>query len=882
MKMRPIRKLAAILFLVLALLLADAPSGLVWAEGEADVGGTQNTSRVSSSRMTEAAAVLEYLLGSEFFTGESVTRAEFTGALIRSFSLQTAEVQGVFQDVTEATPYAAEIGGAYAAGIVSRDVNFEPDAPVLYEQAVKMVMHALGYGGAAEYYGGYPAGYLRAANRIDLLRSLPQTTGGLTVGQTQLLLYNLLTCTIQCTGVEDGMLRFEKTETDYLEELYRLRRTEGVVTGTQYNSYRTEYAVRFTPCLEIEGVAYSCEESSPDLLGLNVCAYYHPDDVEIKLLVPLENKELTVERKDITQLKDGSMTYYENSAGKPRTCRVDNAITIYNGRAVTGADLDSFTGDSGKVRLVDNNRDGAYEYLFVYDYTYLYADQMDEKSESISDQNGKESSYLPAREDSETILLGADGKQIEFADIRKGDLLTVARSQDGALTILQVCGRQISGVVAQVKSDDRIMIDDAEYDITAYARRHYAALLTPGIEGVFILGRNNDVVAVNAGSVGMQYGYLVDGVLIGGIDPQVQLKIYSQSGKLGIYQADKVRLNAQDKKVKGEDLLSALSEQGSVVPQLIRFSTDSKQERVMDLDTAETEFDFAEKPEEDRDSLRKYTFTRGGGIVTSFAYRSGGKSCVPYFNLKSPVIFVVPKDDAIKTAEAREFSIIGAENLSSSKSYPFEVYDLSESGSAGALVLKGSKAASGQSYLIESVASGLLADQSIGTVLSVYGRQSYKLVYLTDELADEVGKPLCAGDVVELILDEQDHVMEIALVFDASGGIPVPNTGVGGDVKFEDPGSISYFYGALYTTDGTYGYLSKTEDGAGGYLYDFPNLINLKLQTNNMAIINAKRNEVRPITINELKDYISFGGGNYYIVLRQNYQSPEAVFVYER
>ena len=49
-----------------------------------------------------------------------------------------------------------------------------------------------------------------------------------------------------------------------------------------------------------------------------------------------------------------------------------------------------------------------------------------------------------------------------------------------------------------------------------------------------------------------------------------------------------------------------------------------------------------------------------------------------------------------------------------------------------------------------------------------------------------------------------------------------------------------------------------------------------------MALINAKRNEIRPITMKELKDYKSFGNNNYYVVVRLSYQAPDAVYVYER
>ena len=49
-----------------------------------------------------------------------------------------------------------------------------------------------------------------------------------------------------------------------------------------------------------------------------------------------------------------------------------------------------------------------------------------------------------------------------------------------------------------------------------------------------------------------------------------------------------------------------------------------------------------------------------------------------------------------------------------------------------------------------------------------------------------------------------------------------------------------------------------------------------------MVLINKRKDEVRPITLKELKDYKTYGDGNYYVVAYMSYQSPNAVYVYER
>ncbi|UKI35432.1 MAG: hypothetical protein L6V93_14950 [Clostridiales bacterium] len=42
------------------------------------------------------------------------------------------------------------------------------------------------------------------------------------------------------------------------------------------------------------------------------------------------------------------------------------------------------------------------------------------------------------------------------------------------------------------------------------------------------------------------------------------------------------------------------------------------------------------------------------------------------------------------------------------------------------------------------------------------------------------------------------------------------------------------------------------------------NLINIRLNTANIGVINKERDEIRLITPSQLKDYKSFGSGNYF------------------
>lgn len=831
----------------------------------------------------EAEAVVTYILGENFFGGEMVTRGEFAAALSKAFMLSDADgMEFSYSDVTQTTPYAVEIYNLLNAGIISPAENFEPDSPVLYNQAVKMMVCAIGYGNVAEYKGGYPIGYLNVASDLKLTKYVENTDGGVTQANVCQLLFNLLSSTVAGTAVYEDYIKYEHTGKNYLETLHNLSFTEGIVTATQYNYYKTNGAVSDSGILEIDGNFYWSNISTPDMLGLNVYAYYNKDTKNIEVVIPMYNEEVVFDGSDIASYSSSQIKYY-NDADRAVTCRTNGATVVYNGRVKSGFSLASLTGDNSTFRLVDNDRDRVYEYVYVYDYQYLYVDYVDVRNNSIADKNGSVYLFDGDVDDTVTFFEADSGEFVELADIQAGDLLTIAKSADGRLAYISRCGMTVDGTITAISSDDNeIYIDGIPYEISKYADDNYKSKLVVGRTGSFMIGHRNDVVAVNAGSDVMQYGYLIDGIVVGGLDTEVKIKLCSTSGKIVVLPAVEVYFNDNTTATKRANILNPISSGGSVTPQLIRYKTD-KDGYIVNIDLADDDFVFGDDVTNEADSLRKYSFTDvSGNEVTSFNYRSGGRTCAHYFNVDGTVIFSVPNDSDVKTAEEKEFTVTGYESLVTNKNYKFEAYDLNEAGTAGAVVLKGDAISDRSDYVVEKSIRSILPDGREGYVLYVYGYNQYLTYYLDNSTAATLTKIPGGGDIAELSVDEDNIITDIIMVFDASGGLPVPNSSAGSSIRFENPTNRSYYYGSLYSKSGSYGYISRTADGQSGYSYNFANLMNLRLQTTNIVIINKKRNEVRPATVNELRDFKTYGNDNHYIVAYMNYQSPYSVYVYER
>ncbi|MBQ6937830.1 MAG: hypothetical protein IJN36_04870, partial [Clostridia bacterium] len=67
----------------------------------------------------------------------------------------------------------------------------------------------------------------------------------------------------------------------------------------------------------------------------------------------------------------------------------------------------------------------------------------------------------------------------------------------------------------------------------------------------------------------------------------------------------------------------------------------------------------------------------------------------------------------------------------------------------------------------------------------------------------------------------------------------------------------------------------------GDYNYSFAKLKNCYINTKNIIKYNKEEKELRPITLDELKTYVSHGDNNHYAVLRQSYFNINSVYIYE-
>ncbi|WP_422486738.1 S-layer homology domain-containing protein [Gudongella sp. DL1XJH-153] len=170
--------------LALVLALVMVLSSFSFVSAAPDFADVKDTMYEEAVDRLELLNVLKGYPDGTFRPDNSISRAEFAAVAVRARGLEGVAVAAAglpsgFSDVPANHWAAGYVGTAASMGIVNGIGNgmFAPAAPVKYEEAVTMLVRALGYENDAQAKGGYPFGYLIVAEEIDLLDDVRATQG---------------------------------------------------------------------------------------------------------------------------------------------------------------------------------------------------------------------------------------------------------------------------------------------------------------------------------------------------------------------------------------------------------------------------------------------------------------------------------------------------------------------------------------------------------------------------------------------------------------------------------------------------------------------------------------------------------------------------------
>ncbi len=475
-----------VLSLVLALVMVLGSFGTVFAAAYPDVKG-ETADAVDRLSLL---GILEGYPDGTFKPEGQITRAEFAAVAVRAKGLKAvaAAAQGLptgFSDVPGTFWASGVVGTAARLGIVNGVGNgqFAPQSPVKYEEAITMLVRALGYEAAAQAKGGYPYGYLIVANEIDLLEAVKGTQGtAATRGQVAQLTDNALEIAMMVqVGYGSAAKWVVSGSKEHGEDAIYLLDEMGFDTYTgrviAYDNDDLEITLdNEDEELKLKNITLEVKEGFDfyEAEGLTIKAWYTGGKVVLYTL-----KEEA--KFDATEVVSGKLSLVE--ANKSYKIARDSYLEK-NGKEVVAA----FTSDYAKIVLNENS-----EVVWAkgYDLDYLIVE--DVKSDIVYGYGNEEL-------DVEDYLIVKDGKTITVKDIEEGDVLFFNTTNDFA----EVYNNTVEGEISRVY-EGSFRIDGKDYDTAGYyldgkdlKALSSSALTSMQDEGsvVVFLDRNGNVVFV--------------------------------------------------------------------------------------------------------------------------------------------------------------------------------------------------------------------------------------------------------------------------------------------------------------------------------------------------------------------------------------------------
>lgn len=498
----------------------------------------------------------------------NITRAEFCAVVCRALGLESqangSKGTTIFSDVPADHWASGYINLAAGQKIVNGmgDGTFAPESNVTYEQAVKMLVVALGYEPMAASKGGWPAGYLVVANQYGMTKNVKGVAqdGAATRGTVAQLVYNALPIAVmEQTGfgtqttytIMDG-----SGDYDYKSLLTGLdiAKIEGRVVGTSVIAYDgstcdtdevvysfnevnddTDWEDYLNKNADKEGYAdytFKVNEgvNADDYFGISSIIYakkLSSNKYTIVAIMPGDDSQVVslglndLDADTDYSAKSKKIVYYP-TAGSSKTSSYtlsDNAKFYYNYESIDGAKFLSTIKDTAgdiiddngmEITLIENTGDSKYDMVIMKEYTYAVIDTVEADRDRFTTKDGTTYTFDFDDDTISNKIMDKDGAAINLEDFAEDDVVGVlteksARKDFKWCDIINLGQNVVTGTVTEVSTADSIVrVDGTKYDVVGSMPKN-------GDEGTFYLTNTGKIFYYDLdSSVSGNYAYILE------------------------------------------------------------------------------------------------------------------------------------------------------------------------------------------------------------------------------------------------------------------------------------------------------------------------------------------------------------------------------------
>ena len=787
-------------------------------------------------------------MGDGTFAPESpVTRAQFTKIICYALSVgnltYSEEERSIFSDLAPEHWAANNIVTAYKQGIINGmgDGTFAPEAGVQYEQAVKMVVCALGYSQArAEAAGGYPGGYMSLANQAKILRNITDAKMGETMnrGAVAQLIDNMLDAEQIQDGQPSGSIR---------EEVSTSKSVEGQVLAGYGVSLYTD--AELDACLKNEIIVQSGNKrvyfdveningfDIYNFIGRSVMIYYEVESgIEVAFansiaLQPRKNETVKIDLDSIYRYDSSTIEYFvdDKRIETDEISYSSSSKNLWNGQPDSRTikellDYDSNYQKSGYITLVSSQANQAADVALLKTYDTVVVESINSTSNKVFVKN--KASFADHRYDSgielnvndrnKNVTITSNGSKYSLSSIRENNILSIAKSANGKVIEVLVSRTGVSGTIESITTTGiqtiKLKSNNNNYQVLSNAYNPGSVTLEAGAYVTLGLDAFGKVArySITAEST-YYYGYISSLEKETGADSKIEVMIYKPATtdstlKGTIYRfADRVKIDNTPYNVANDmsSILSDLSQAANTANR--NFHTDI---------TPEGDYTYAQpirysvNNNNQINAILTGTWDGTGDPATKLKLigkTDAGVNCVvdattlEQYNISaSTPILYVPKNRETGTYTSKAKSV-----FDEGKSYYVQLANVSGTNMVSCVYLygvvgdsTGSLAATitedNRPLIVKEISTVMYNEVSNVRRLTLIdvtaGMEEANLVYCYEESVDLSG--LEEGDVIRVAIGTDSYVEELEILADAADVVAGSfNFGTGVFDKIDGSGS---------------------------------------------------------------------------------------------
>ena len=749
-----------------------------------------------------------------FKPDNNVTRAEFTAMLLRTRGMgaigSTSLENPPFPDVV--TPDVSwaigNIRTARELGIINGydDGTFKPNNNVSYEEAVKMIVCALGYGDMGTDGAFWYSKYLMTATGLGFTDG---AGGAIATPATRATIAKMLYNCLEIKLAENNKI----TDKTILENDLKLTKNIGYIDSdpsislsAPNSTLRADEVQIAAPNASgvIETSTYKVDDASKyaDMLGAEITFYYTFDrnsGLKHLIMASVRNSEtLEIPAENIVN-SYGNTIEYVRSLTDMRSANASiaqNSVVVYNGK-LFGADKASSTfseyatekGASamptiGKIKLVDRDGDKLYDVVFIESYEAWFVSSKTTSNYTIVDKvllhDGNASSSKKLDPDF-VRFKDLQGKASSFNSITSNSVVCIMESNPGngsnVITTAVICNNSVSGKITGKNSKDGYTVGGKTYKVSAQAQWKNDTPPSHGDTGKFYLDCNGNIITFVKSETesNQQYGYVTDTYEESdGFESSLQLWIVTSSSIKGkaYTVSDKAKLIDPDGNIcEYNEIQTQLDDPSN--RKFVKFKTNSKG-LIDEIIMAE---DATAGKEIESNKLFYYDFnTSGEEKETSFTYKSASKqltsSAANVYISSSAWIIKVPASgiaDDFKTMKISDF-------VDNRSGYKVELYDVTTTNTAKVVLVYEIPSNTGIG-VVKANSPVIFIESIVPELEENTGATRYKInekysLSIEDSDTVDLAPTLKVGDMIRVAMDDENYytVKEEHIIFRADEG----------------------------------------------------------------------------------------------------------------